>query len=266
MNLQGKVALVTGAGRGIGLGCAEQLARAGADIILNDRPGSEDVANAKNIIESHGVRCLVLEANIFERSGCEQLVDKAMEQWNRIDILVSNPAYSIRCNFLEYTPQDFEDVIRGTLTSGFHMGQLVARTMVHRNSGGKLIFISSVHAHMPYARSVAYNAAKAGLNHMAKTMAVELVQHRINVNCIEPGWIDTPAEVKTFGRDAMDREASQLPWGRLGTPQDIGNAAVFLASDQSDYMTGSVLRVDGGFVLKDCRGDSVQAGKDQAKA
>jgi glucose 1-dehydrogenase len=107
--------------------------------------------------------------------------------------------------------------------------------MVARGGGGKIVFISSVHARIPYARSVAYNAGKAGLNHMAFTIAAELVRHRINVNVIEPGWIDTPGEHETFGDEAIREAAPTLPWGRLGTPEDIGKAAAFLASDDADY-------------------------------
>ena len=120
-----------------------------------------------------------------------------------------------------------------------------------------MVFISSVHAEMPYGRSVAYNAAKAGLNHMALTISAELNKHRINVNLIEPGWIDTPGERESFGVEKMKDAAAKLPWGRLGQPEDIGRAAAFLCSDDADYVTGTVLRVDGGFVLKECRGDSV---------
>jgi glucose 1-dehydrogenase len=135
------------------------------------------------------------------------------------------------------------------------MSQLVARHMVERGHGGKIIFISSVHAPMPYAGSVAYNAAKAGLNHMARTIAIELAPHRINVNAIEPGWIDTPGERLVFGDEMMAREGAKLPWRRLGTPADIGKAAAFLASDDADYISSATLRVDGCFLFKDCRSE-----------
>ena len=131
------------------------------------------------------------------------------------------------------------------------MSQHVARHMVERGGGGKIVFISSVHARKPYARSVAYNAAKAGLNHMAFTIAAELAPHRINVNVIEPGWIDTPGEHETFGDEAIAEAGPKLPWGRLGRPEDIGKAAVFLASDDADYITGTALLVDGGFLLRE---------------
>ncbi len=253
MKLAGRTAIVTGGGSGIGLGCALELARNGADIILNDRPGSDDLATAVTKIQSLGRECRPIEANIFEREGCEELVNTAIEQAGKIDILISNPAFSRRENFLDYCPDLFEKTLQGTLLSGFHMSQLVARHMVERGEGGKLVFISSVHAEIPFARSVAYGAAKAGLNSMTQTIAVELFDHRINANCIEPGWIDTPGERKAFTEETIAEGARKLPWGRLGTPHDIGCAATFLASSDSDYITGSMLRVDGGIIHAHCR-------------
>ena len=255
MKLTEKTALVTGAGRGIGKGCALQLAQNGADLIINDRPSSPDIAATHDEIKALGRSCTVIESDVFSREGCQKLVGEAIQAVGRIDILVSNPAYGVRCDFLDYTPEDFERVINGTLISGFHMSQLVARHMVERGGGGKIVFISSVHAEMPIARSIAYGAAKAGLNHMARTVAVELLGHRINVNTIEPGWVDTPGEHEFFGEEEIRRGAEKLPWGRLGTPEDIGRAVAFLASDDADYITGSMLCVDGGFRFKDCRAE-----------
>jgi glucose 1-dehydrogenase len=133
------------------------------------------------------------------------------------------------------------------------MSQLVARHMVARGGGGKIVFICSVHSFIPFAQSVAYNAAKAGLKNMAFTIAGELLKHKINVNLIDPGWIDTPGEVAAFGREAMDSAGPNLPWGRLGKPEDIGKAAAFLASDDADYITGAALLVDGGIWLNEAR-------------
>ena len=262
MNLEGKRALVTGSGRGIGRGCALELARHGANVVINDRPDSPDLEQTADDIRAIGRECTPIAADIFSRAGCEELVSQSLEAVGTIDILVSNPAASIRGDFLEYDPDDFDRVIQGALTSGFHMSQLVARHMVERGQGGKIVFISSVHGSMSYARSVAYNAAKSGLNHMARTIAAELVGHRINVNAIEPGWIDTPGERLHFGDDVVEREGAKLPWGRLGQPDDIGKAATFLCSDHADYITGSVLRVDGGFVLKDLGGGSIDTSRE----
>jgi len=252
MRLSGKQALVTGAGRGIGKGCAVELARDGADVVLNDRPGSPDLQATAEAITRLGRRATTIEADVFSRGGCESLLRAAIDAVDRIDILVHNPARSIRSPFLDYDPDRFGQVIEGTLIGAFHMSQLVARAMVEAEQGGKIIFISSVHAVRPYAESAAYNAAKAGLNNLAGTAAAELTPYRINVNVIEPGWIDTPGERAMYGDRMVETEGAKLPWGRMGKPQDIGRTAAFLASDDASYITGSVLRVDGGFVLKEC--------------
>jgi glucose 1-dehydrogenase len=250
MKLVGKTALVTGAARGIGRGCALELAKAGANVAINDRQPSELLSSLKAEVEELGRRAIQVPGDAFDRTACETIVARSAEALGRLDILVSNPAFSCRGDFLEYDPQHFDQTLRGTLTAGFHMSQFVARQMVAAGRGGKIIFISSVHARIPYVRAIAYNAAKAGLNHMAMTIAAELLAHRINVNVIEPGWIDTPGEHETFGSQQIAAAAAALPWGRLGTPADIGRAAVFLASDDADYMTGASLLVDGGYALR----------------
>jgi glucose 1-dehydrogenase len=245
-----KKALVTGAARGIGRGCALELARAGADVAVNDRERSTELDGVVAELQALGRQAVAVEGDAFERASCESIAGRAVASLGRIDILVSNPAFSRRGDFLEYDPTTFDRVLHGTLFGGFHIGQFVARHMVERGGGGKIVFISSVHARVPYARSVAYNAAKCGLNHMAFTIAAELAKHRINVNVIEPGWIDTPGEHETFGDDAIRQAAPTLPWGRLGTPEDIGKAAAFLCSSDADYITGTSLLVDGGFWLR----------------
>jgi glucose 1-dehydrogenase len=250
MKLLGKTALVTGAARGIGKGCALELARAGADVAINDRERTDRAEAVVAEIQALGRRAALVEGDVFHRPSCEQVMTRAIEALGRIDILISNPAFNRRADFLEYDPETFARVIEGALTSGFHMAQLAARHMVARGGGGKMIFISSVHVRIPFAQSVAYNAAKAGLNNMAFTIATELYRHRINVNVIEPGWIDTPGEHESFGSEAIAKVGPTLPWGRMGTPEDIGKAAVFLASDDADYITGTALAVDGGIWLR----------------
>ncbi len=263
MTLEGKVALVTGGGRGIGKGCALELAKAGATLIVNDRPGSPDLEATVREIAELGGMCTGIEGDVFHREGCEAVAAEAWERYGGIDLFVSNPAFSRRSAFLEFDPQVFEQVIQGTLIGGFHMSQLIARRMVERGEGGKMVFISSVQAEIPASGSTAYNGAKAGLNHMARTIAAELAGHRINVNVIEPGWIETPGEHQSFGEDRIREEESKLPWGRIGTPSDIGQAAVFLCSEAADYITGSILAVDGGYRLKDCLPETAILPKDR---
>ncbi len=256
MKLLGRKALVTGAARGIGRGCALELARAGADVIVNDLARSPEAEATVAEVRALGREAALVEGDVFERASCESVVARAVEALGRLDILVSNPAFSRRGDFLDYDPAVFEKVLKGTLFGGFHMSQLVSRHMVARGGGGKIVFVSSVHAKIPFARSVAYNAAKIGLTHMARTIAAELLPHRINVNVIEPGWIDTPGEHATFGSELIAQTAPSLPWGRLGTPEVIGRAAVFLCSEDADYITGTELVVDGGLCLRGAGGAS----------
>jgi glucose 1-dehydrogenase len=250
MKLLGKKALVTGAAQGIGRGCALELARAGADVAINDRERTLQAEATSAEILALGRHSVLLEGDVFDRPFCESVVKHAIDALGQIDIFVSNPAFQRRAEFLKFDSETFARVIQGTLTGGFHMSQFVARHMVDRGGGGKIVFISSGHAHTPYIGSVAYNAGKGGLNQMAFTIAAELYPHRINVNVIEPGWIDTPGEHEAFGNEFMARAGAGLPWGRFGTPEDIGKAVAFLASDDAEYITGASLRVDGGIWLQ----------------
>jgi glucose 1-dehydrogenase len=250
MKLLGRKALVTGAGRGIGRGCALEMARAGADVAVNDRQRTAQAEQVVAEIQALGRQAVLIDGDVFERASCESVAHSAIEALGRVDIFVSNPAFQRRAEFLKFDPDTFAKVIQGTLAGGFHMSQFVARHMVERGGGGKIVFISSGHAHTPYTGSVAYNAGKGGLNQLAFTIAAELYPHRINVNVIEPGWIDTPGEHEAFGDELMSKAGTALPWGRFGTPEDIGKAAVFLVSDDAEYITGAALRVDGGIWLQ----------------
>lgn len=265
MKLLGKKALITGAARGIGRGCALELARAGADVAVNDRERTPQTESTVAEIQALGRQAALVEGDVFERDSCASVVSRTLTALGQIDIFVSNPAYSRRGDFLDYDPETFDRVLKGTLFGGFHMSQLVARHMVERGKGGKIVFISSIHALIPFARSVAYNAGKSGIEALARTVAAELLPHRINVNVIEPGWIDTPGEHETFGSEAIQKSAPSLPWGRLGLPEDIGKAAVFLCSADADYITGTALLVDGGLALK-AAGENVadKAGQNHA--
>tara|TARA_R110002096_G_scaffold84777_33_gene195601 strand:- start:166 stop:948 length:783 start_codon:yes stop_codon:yes gene_type:complete len=253
MKLKGKVALVTGGARGIGLGCATALAREGASIALADKPGGSELSNAKEILTALGAPCFTIEADTFTREGCENASSGCIKNLGDLDILVSVPAFNRRESFLEYKPEDFEAILNSSLLGAFHSSQLAARHFVKKKKPGKIILISSVLARIPNARCVAYSAAKAGLNSMTETMAIELAEHHINVNAIEPGWIDTPGERQHYNDDTLAAEGKKLPWGRLGLPEEIGNAAAYLASSDADYVTGAILPVDGGYRLKHCR-------------
>lgn len=263
MKLENKIAIVTGGARGIGYGCAEALAREGASLVLADRPGSTELAGAAESLRALGAKVLPLEADAFSREGCESVLAAALEHYGTVDALVHVPGFNRRASFLDYDPADFEAILGGVLLGAFHMGQLVARQLVAEGKPGRLVFISSVLARIPNARCLAYSAAKSALNTMVQTMAVELCDHRINANVIEPGWIDTPGERDHYDDATMAAEGRKLPWGRLGLPEDIGRAAAYLVSDDADYVTGTLLPVDGGYRLRHCRAIPKEAGDDE---
>lgn len=247
--LEGKVALVTGAARGIGRGCALALAEDGADIILNDLQPSETAAATARDIEALGRRAIVYPADVSSRSQVEAMVAEIVERTGRLDILVANAYRSVREPFLEMSLEGLEQTLATTLFGAFHCSQVAARAMQARGEGGAIIFIGSVHAEHPFAGSTAYNMAKYGIDALAQTAAVELAPHRIHVNVIHPGWIDTPGERAYATEEEIRKGGTRIPWGRLGTPQEIGRVAAFLASDDASYITGAVIRADGALIL-----------------
>ena len=251
VDMKGKVALVTGSSRGIGRGCALEMARAGADIVVNYRSHSDDAESVAEEVRSLGGQALVVAADVSDRGAVDGMVDRAVERFGQLDIVVCNAYYSKREPFLEMDIEGMKRTLDVTLWGSFHPAQAGARRMVAHGRGGSILFISSVHAFLPVPTSLAYNTAKAGINHMAATIAAELVRHRIRVNVIEPGWIDTPGTREFDSQERIREAGEKLPWKRLGTIHDIGRAAAFLCSDAADYITGAVFRVDGGFWLRE---------------
>ena len=249
VNLENKVAIVTGSSRGIGRGCAIEMAKVGADVVVTYRTHPEEAQEVAELIRQMGHEALVVQLDVADRQAVENMVQATLNKFGKINILVNNAAMTIRKPFLEMPIEDMAQVLNVSLWGVFHCSQAVARVMVKQGEGGKIIIISSVHAVIPYANSLPYNTAKAGINNMGYTMATELAPYRINVNVIEPGWIDTPGEHKLATDEELKAEGEKLPWGRLGAIEDIGKAAAFLASDAADYITGACFRVDGGFWL-----------------
>jgi glucose 1-dehydrogenase len=250
MKLAGRVALVTGASRGIGRGCAVELAREGADVVINYRSHPEEAEEVVAEIRGLGRRAMAFGADVGDRAAVDEMIAATLAEFGRLDILINNAAFSIRKPFLEYREEEFATVIQVAMWSVFHCSQAAARHMVARGGGGKIVVISSIHAFIPFPNSSPYNTAKAGINHLAFSIAGELAPHRINVNVIEPGWTDTPGERRYYTEEELRAGGAKLPWGRLGRPEEIGKAAVFLCSDDADYITGACLRVDGGAWLR----------------
>lgn len=255
IDLTGKVALITGSSRGIGKGCALAMAAAGADIAVNYHVHGDEAEAVAEDIRAMGRQALVIGADVSDRVAVDRMVDTVTDRLGHLDIAVCNAYYSKREPFLEMSVEGMQRTLDVTLWGAFHTAQAAARKMVQQGHGGSLLFISSVMAFLPFANSVAYSTAKAGMNHMAAIIATELTKHRIRVNVIEPGWTDTPGERQYSTEEQIREGGKRLPWGRMGTIEDLGRAATFLCSDAADYITGEVMRVDGGFWLQ-ARGGS----------
>jgi glucose 1-dehydrogenase len=250
MKLKNKIAIVTGASRGIGRATAIELARQGADVTVSFAKHREEAEEVAREIERLGRRALVFQGDVADRSRDEEMVAQTVRALGRLDILVSNAVYSIRKPFLETEPEEVERTWAVSLWGVFHCCQLAARQMVKQGGGGNIVVVSSVHSFRPYPNHTAYNGAKAAINQMARTWAAELVQHRIRVNIFEPGWTDTPGERQFYTEEQLREAGKSVPIGRLARPEEMAKGVLFLVSDEdSAYMTGGCLRVDGGYTL-----------------
>ncbi|MFN8445699.1 MAG: SDR family oxidoreductase [Caldilineaceae bacterium] len=250
---EGKTALITGSGRGIGRGIALCLAAEGANIVINDLPSRREAEATVQEIQAMGRQALFWPADVSDRAAVEAMIAGVAERFGRLDIAVANAAISRREHILEAKWENVQRTLEIAQFGVFHTCQFAAKQMASQpllgRARGKIVVISSVHQEMAFALSSAYNMAKAAITHLARTMAVELAPNHINVNVVNPGWIDTPGERDHFSEEEIQDGGKRIPWGRIGQPEDIGKAVAYLASDDADYVTGSVLRVDGGFMV-----------------
>ena len=248
IELAGKVALITGASRGIGRAIAIEMAQVGADVVINYHSHQDEAEEVAEIVQHSGRCALVYQADVSDREAVASMVKATVDTLGRLDVLVSNAYYSKREPFLELSIEAIERTWAVTLWGAFHAAQLSARQMVDQGDGGAICFVSSVLAHVPMPTSLPYNTAKSGINQMSRTIANEMTAHKIRSNVIEPGWIDTPGERQYASEDESRIEGEKLPWGRLGTPEEIAKVVCFLASDLAAYLTGQIVRVDGGML------------------
>jgi glucose 1-dehydrogenase len=248
MRLKDKVAIITGASSGIGKAIATRFAAEGAHVVVNYRPGSEadsDAAQAE--AASFGTSSIAVAADVSKREDVERMMDETIKAFGRIDIAINNAGIEIKKPFLEVTDDEWNKVIAVNLFGSYLVSQIAARQMVKQGTGGKLIFISSVHEDIPFPEFTAYCASKGAVRMMMRNLAMELAPYQINVNNIAPGAIATPINQAVLDDPtAMKNAISEVPWGRFGRPEEVASVAVFLASDEAEYVTGSTYYVDGG--------------------
>jgi glucose 1-dehydrogenase len=247
--LNGKIALVTGASRGIGRATAVALAEAGADVAINYFSHRDEADSAADAVSAAGRRALVLPGDVGNRATVEQIVEQTVAHFGRLDIAVTNAVYSDRDLFHQADLDGFARTIQVTMWGAFYTLRAATRQMIAQGQGGSIVVVSSPHAFIPVPRSMAYNMSKAAIDQMARTAAIELVEHRIRVNIVHPGWIDTPGERKFSSEEQIARGGEKLPWNRLGRAEEIARGVVFLCDPASDYITGSALGIDGGATL-----------------
>ena len=243
----GKIALVTGAGRGIGAACARKLAAMGHTVIINyngSKAAAEEVASQ---IAADGGKAVTMQCNVSDPEAVSAMVDAIQKEYGSVDILVNNAGITRDELMLRMKPEDFDAVVRTNMTAVFYVMQACIRGMIKKRKG-KIVNISSVSGVMGNAGQINYSAAKAGVIGMTKTAARELAGRNITVNAVAPGFITTDM-TNALPDAAKEGILSKVPMGRGGKPEDVANAVAFLCSEESDYITGQVLCVDGGMAM-----------------
>ena len=238
MNLKGKTAIVTGAGRGIGRGVARAFAEAGADLGLASRTTAE-IEEAAEEARSLGVRAVAIRADMGEPDDVVAMVETALGELGKVDILVNNAGMTIRGTTLDYEMENFDKVTDVNMRSVMIASQHAARSMVKREIHGRILNTCSLASHIGLPNTIAYTAGKGAVSMMTKVMAVELAEHGITVNGISPGYIDTPMTAPLQEDEKKNAWIlGRVPLKRWGTPEDMAGLYVFLASDAASYITG----------------------------
>jgi len=247
MRLKDKVALITGANSGIGRAMAERFAAEGAHVAVNYRPGGRAADDTLAEVRSFGVEGLAVAADVSKRDQVEKMVADTVAKFGRLDIVVSNAGVEKKVPFVDITDDDWNMVLGVNLFGSFLVSQAAARQMIKQGGGGRIIFTSSIHEDVPFPGYASYCASKGGERMLMRNLAVELAEHGILCNNIAPGAIATPINQGTL--DDPEKKAAAvapIPLGRFGTTVEIAAIAVYLASDESTYTTGSTFVIDGG--------------------
>ncbi len=241
-----KVAMITGATRGIGKQIALTLANEGYNIVLNYRTENDELKQLKNEIESKNVKCLAVQGDVTNFEDCKQMIESAIKEFGKIDVLVNNAGITKDMLLARMKEEDFKQVIDVNLVGTFNMTKNVISYMMKARNG-KIINISSVVGIEGNAGQTNYSASKAGIIGFTKSLAKEVASRNILVNAVAPGFIETNM-TDVLKQEVKDEIAKNIPLKRMGTPQDVANVVKFLASEDSSYITGQVISVDGGMI------------------
>jgi glucose 1-dehydrogenase len=244
MDLSGKVSLVTGASRGIGRAIALELAQAGASVAANCLCEDDDSLETEKLLNATGRQVMVCYGDVANYETLESNVAAAVQHFGHLDVAVANAAHSVREPFCGADLNAFRRTVDVTMWGSFNLFRTAANQMIRQATGGVLLAVSSPHAFIAVPGSMAYNMAKAAVDQMARTAAVELAEHRIRVNILYPGWTDTPGERRFNDEEQIATSSQYLLWKRLARPEEIARAAVFLCDPTNDYISGSALTVD----------------------
>jgi glucose 1-dehydrogenase len=249
MRLQDKVAIVTGAATGIGQAIAVRFAREGAAVVI-DHIGKPDVAaNTQAQISGFGGKSVAVPADISKPDQVQTLIDAAVKAFGKLDIVVNNAGIEKKLAFVDYPLEELQKILDVNLIGPFLVSQAAARQMILQGSGGRLINISSVHEDLPMPTNAAYCVSKGGLRMLTRTIAVELAKDKITVNNIGPGAVFTPIDADVEAKPEIEKALmGEIPLNRWGKPEEIAGLAVYLASDEAAYVTGSTYFIDGGML------------------
>jgi glucose 1-dehydrogenase len=249
MRLQGKVAVVTGAGTGIGQAIAIAFANEGASVVV-DYVGLPSVAqDTLDKISALNGKCLGVEADVSDPDQVKNLIEQTIAAFGRLDIFVNNAGIEKKFAFVDYPFEEWQKIIAVNLTGTFLCSQAAARQMIAQGGGGRIINISSIHEDLPLLTNAPYCATKGGIRMLMRTIAVELAPHQITVNNIGPGAIYTPIDKDVEDDPKLnDQILAGIPLKRWGKPEEVAELAVYLASDVASYITGSTHFIDGGML------------------
>ncbi|OUP49486.1 3-oxoacyl-[acyl-carrier-protein] reductase [Lachnoclostridium sp. An181] len=245
--LEGKIAVVTGASRGIGRAIAEKLASMGAMVVINYNGSAKKAEEVKAKIESNGQKAAVMQCNVSDYAACEAFIGEIIKTYGRIDILVNNAGITKDGLLMKMSEEDFDNVINVNLKGTFNCVRHVARQMIKQRAG-RIINLSSVVGVTGNAGQVNYAASKAGVIGLTKSTAREVASRGITVNAVAPGFIETDM-TEVLSDKVKEASAAQIPLGHFGKAEDVANTVAFLASDDAGYITGQVIHVDGGMVM-----------------